>query len=179
MPTSTTRPRSYRHAYYVPVNEVKQHVQQAYRSDVDPVFLNLAKMAANNGLHHIYTGCEGVTFTRPTNAPCGYYNVLKFINKAGPVRRKNINKHFNCTIMNTIERLIAGKLVDNDFGNYSITELGKAYLAAARPAYISTRKGSQMHTAEEYAQEQMRLKHYRHRAYLMDKEYRKSRTVCA
>ncbi len=135
--------------YRITREEILQHVRNTCRCDADPIFNELAHQAAMNGLHHNYTGEQGVSFTQPTTKPKGYFSILKWIIANPKCTKREIDTHFCAKSITTVDRLCAGGLIKAELlplGNtrrkvthFSATDLGKVYaLAATR--YLVERK---------------------------------------
>ena len=126
-------------------DEVFDHVTRAFRPDADPIFNEVAHEAAMNGIKCQFTGCQGVCFLQPTTHPKGYYSLLKLIAESGTLWRQDLIKAWTKFPMNTVARLIDGKLIEvikdkgypngklknHEYSRYVATGLGKAYLKAA------------------------------------------------
>ena len=130
--------------YVVDLTDILMHVKTSCRADVDPIWHEIAKVAARNGCHTNvyggnYCGAEGVNFLHPTNKPKGYYNVLKWIGEFGPVRWSEIKRNFGVMPSMTLARLCAGCLLDHKDHLWSITDLGISYLRGAK-LYLKNRK---------------------------------------
>lgn len=129
--------------------EIQAHVCRTYRCDADPIFNELAHIAAMNGINHNYTGQQGVSFTQPTKNPTGYFSVLRFIIKNPKCTKREIDEFFGATIITTVDRLAAGRLIQSELlrskktnrivSHFSATDLGKAYFDAAS-RYLVERK---------------------------------------
>lgn len=109
-------------------------IQNPYRENANPVFLELAKTAARNSAGFRWGGKQGLNFVKPTSHPLGYFAVLGFIARNPNLNRAQIYKHFNAKIVTTLERLTAGGLVEVIHNSkpmrWAITDLGEAYLKA-------------------------------------------------
>lgn len=136
--------RGYNPRDYVKLTEILMHVKTSCRAGVDPIWHEIAKVAARNGCHTNiydgnYCGAEGVNFLHPTNKPKGYYNVLKWIGEFGPVRWSEIKRHFGVMPSMTLARLRDGCLIERKDHLWSITVLGISYLKGAK-LYLKNRK---------------------------------------
>ena len=127
--------------------EIAEHVSHAFRPDADPVFNEVAHEAAMNGLHHRFIGRQGVCFLQPTSHPRGYYSLLKFIaSREGSCRQIDILEAWNWKYpRSALIRLTCSRLVSivermTESGTmgifYEATDLGKAYLEAAKPYIV-------------------------------------------
>ena len=129
--------------------EIQAHVRNTCRCDADPIFNELAHTAAMNGINHGYTGEQGVSFTQPTTNPSGYFAILRYIIKNPKCTKRDIDEFFGATIITTVDRLFAGRLIQAEqlrskktnrmASHFSATDLGKAYFTAAS-RYLGERK---------------------------------------
>lgn len=127
--------------------EIEEHVSHAFRPDADPVFNEIAHEAAMKGLHNRLIGRQGVCFLQPTSHPRGYYSLLKFIaSREGSCRQIDIMEAWNWKYpQSALIRLTGSRLVSivermTESGTigyfYEATDLGKAYLEAAKPYIV-------------------------------------------
>ena len=136
--------RTYKTGYHYNIHQIYDYICKfGYRNDADSLFKEVAHNAAVDGCVFDFgkCGCQGVTFSRPTNAKNGYYNIMRLIDKTENCTNKDLVAHVGRRPYITLGRLRSGRLIEFKNHVYTLTERGKIYLMFAEN-YVTSRKSS-------------------------------------